>query len=43
MICGIWILFSGWDLYDLALTHMFSFAVLYDLDISHMFAWVGSV
>ena len=26
MICGIWIMFSGWDMYDLALTHMFSVA-----------------
>ena len=24
MICGIYIMFAGWDLYDLALTYMFS-------------------
>ena len=36
-------MFSGWDLYDLALTHMFSGWHKYDLDLSHMFAWVGSV
>ena len=24
MICGIYIMFSGWDLYDLALAHVFA-------------------
>ena len=35
-------MFSGWDLYDLALTCL-SGLHMYDLDISHMFVWVASV
>ena len=42
-ICGIWIMLSGWDMYDLARVHMFPWRDLYGLDLSNMFAWVGSI